>query len=288
MKIEEVKKLPALDRLLYWITERESIRVKKEKGLPRPWTDDTVLQTYFFCNVIRADDKVSRYLMDKWYGPHKDSRFIVAACCLARMFNEISTLEVIGGHLFGAHNTMIPFVQFGPVKAALKEHWKKHNLFRGAYIISGKKGEDKLTTVIDRCRKVAESYTFDTSSMEKSHAELIKYDGFGNFLAGQVVADARWAVTGEWADKKTWAPVGPGSKQGMDRLLSENFTKPVPEYDFLTELRKLMAVYRKRLPRKLSDRMEAQDSQSTLCEFSKYEKGLWGDRRVKRKYPGAA
>ena len=39
------------ERLLAWIVERESIRRKKERGLPRPWTLDPVLDGYRFCNV---------------------------------------------------------------------------------------------------------------------------------------------------------------------------------------------------------------------------------------------
>ena len=44
MNIKDVVKLSPLDRLLYWIKERESIRLKKEAGEPKPWTDDEILR----------------------------------------------------------------------------------------------------------------------------------------------------------------------------------------------------------------------------------------------------
>ena len=44
-----------LDRYFYWQEERESIRRKKENGLPAPWTDDPILQEFKFCQVYREE-----------------------------------------------------------------------------------------------------------------------------------------------------------------------------------------------------------------------------------------
>lgn len=48
----------------YFIIERESIRKKKEAGLPRPWTDDYILDKCHFANVDREYDKASKILFD--------------------------------------------------------------------------------------------------------------------------------------------------------------------------------------------------------------------------------
>ena len=37
--------------------ERESIRLKREQGLPGPWTQDEVFQRGRFLNVFREDDR---------------------------------------------------------------------------------------------------------------------------------------------------------------------------------------------------------------------------------------
>ena len=44
--LQEAKKT-----LLYWISERESIRKKKKSGEPKPWTKDPILRDYKFCHV---------------------------------------------------------------------------------------------------------------------------------------------------------------------------------------------------------------------------------------------
>jgi len=48
---------------LYFIKERESIRLKKESGLLRPWTEDKILHKYKFCNIDRKNDKGTQTLL---------------------------------------------------------------------------------------------------------------------------------------------------------------------------------------------------------------------------------
>ena len=47
------------EALVHWITERWSILKKREAGQSKPWTEDKVLQSEYFCNVNREDDKVT-------------------------------------------------------------------------------------------------------------------------------------------------------------------------------------------------------------------------------------
>lgn len=46
---------------LYFINQRESVRIKKDAGLPAPWTDE-ILQKYKFTNVRRRDDRHTKYV----------------------------------------------------------------------------------------------------------------------------------------------------------------------------------------------------------------------------------
>jgi len=81
MKIEQVKKLDVQERWLYWIKEREKIRLAKDAGDSKPWTDDVILQSYRFCNVRRMDDKVSQWLLNNWYKPYRGHPHMLKACC---------------------------------------------------------------------------------------------------------------------------------------------------------------------------------------------------------------
>lgn len=52
---------------MFWkyVHERQMVWFRRQRGDPEPWTQDTVLQTYFFCNVYRELDKGSQYFKDQ-------------------------------------------------------------------------------------------------------------------------------------------------------------------------------------------------------------------------------
>ena len=56
------------DGFIKFIKERECVRVKKEAGEERPWTNDEILDKTKFTNIFREDDKVSKFIFDKVEG----------------------------------------------------------------------------------------------------------------------------------------------------------------------------------------------------------------------------
>lgn len=50
---------------LYWYfaAERQAIFDRRVAGMAQPWTHDPILQTFKFCNVYRATDRVSQYMI---------------------------------------------------------------------------------------------------------------------------------------------------------------------------------------------------------------------------------
>lgn len=280
MNIADVKKLSPLERLTYWIKERESIRLKKEAGEPKPWTDDTILQSYRFCNVRRMDDKVSRWLMTNWYEPYKDHKNVLLACVLARQLNNPDSLGEIG----------FP-ERWDPKKVAtVLEKRVERGLrnFSAAYMITGTLGGTKVEQIV---YKVADPIykrppVVDRSSLRTTAENLLPYKGFSTFIAGQVVADLRWTMTGTWEDKNRWAPKGPGSVRGLNRLNGQPHDRPMKTKEFEEGLTNVIFTLKKLIPSTITRRIEAHDYQSCLCEFDKYERTLFEGRRPKQKYPG--
>lgn len=285
MNIEDVKTLTPLNRLIYWIEERESIRLRKERGDPRPWTDDAILDRYRFCNVRRMDDRVSRWLLDEWYRPNFDHKNMLQAAALARFVNTPRCLATIGHCVFTPDGS-------GPkwktVKEILRVRKSEGTVFNPAYMVRGNtsKSPDKIGTVIDEYigALVEAEIRVDTTSMEATHAAILPVYGFGSFMAGQVVADLRWGMSGTWADRDRWAPRGPGSVRGMNRLHGREITLSFSQETFGVLLGDLIAWCRKVLPSSISERLEAMDYQSCLCELDKYERTLFEGRRPKSIY----
>lgn len=279
MKLSQVKKMKPLSRLVYWITERESIRLKKEANEPQPWTDDEILSTYRFCNVRRADDKVSAWLIQNWFNPHFDHPKMIQAIALARFINKIESMDLIT-HLVFAEKGL----KFEAIKKTLRKHRDAGNVvFGAAYMIRGNEGEDKIECVTDYYVKALKVH-LSTSSMQETWYQIHSCFGFGSFMAGQVVADARHAIKGTWEDKMTWAPIGPGSQRGMNRLHSRPTHQTIKQSQFLTELQELHRQLKSEVSSTIMDRLELHDIQNTLCETDKYNRALFGEGKPKQIY----
>ena len=80
--------------LKHWMVERENIRLKREAGLPAPWTEDKILRDYKFCNVRREDDKNSKWLI-KNIAENSTLSLVnkVTNIICARMYNNLTTME---------------------------------------------------------------------------------------------------------------------------------------------------------------------------------------------------
>lgn len=278
MKIDKVRNLHPVERFFYFVQERESIRLRKEAGEPKPWTDDVIMSNYRFCNVRRMDDKVSNWLYDNWYCPNMGHKNMLGAIVMARHFNLPSTLEAIG----------FP-KRWNPNKVGAKLRALKPPIFNGAYMVRGNDGVDKVATVVDYTTAGfmgRRKPKIDTSSMEASWRAILPMYGMGSFMAGQVVADARWAIEGTWEDCHDWAPMGPGSKRGMNRLYSRDIREPMAQEDFLAKLKVTASFLRSALPKSIWGRLELMDYQNCMCEFDKYCRALFNEGRPKQRYQG--
>ena len=281
MKIKETAKLSPMNRLIYWIKERESIRLKKEAGEPKPYTDDEILQRYRFCNVRRMDDKVSRWLYDNWYLPNYDHPSILVAATLARQLNNICSLASVG-FPYKWNPKAVESVLNNRVKKGLKN-------FGSAYMITGTLGGTKIQQVVHKVVTplVLNGPEIDRSSMENTATSLLPYAGFSHFIAGQVVADLRWAMKGSWLDRMTWASIGPGSRRGINILLGRPMDQLMKQSEFTEYFLVVMEGLKRKLPSGITKRLEAHDYQNCLCEFFKYTKTLLGLGRPKQLYDGA-
>jgi hypothetical protein len=267
---------PDLDTLIYYVTERERIRLKKERGDPWPWTDDPILRDKKFCNVHREDDRGTRWIADHWRTPHADDPDLWFAMVVARNVNRIESLTEIG---YPVPWDPDHFVEVMTRRLARTE------AYGSAYVITTSTGYrlgQNMATF--QCEKVfgplwQSEWTRrrlrprPRQSLSEYAGYLRKEWGFKGFMTGQVIADLkhvgplRGAV--DWYD---WAVSGPGSRRGMSRLLSRPLQERSGgkidarwnEYDWLTALRALQT----EIARRGID-LAAQDLEHCLCEYDK-------------------
>lgn len=279
---------PNQEQLIYWITERESIRKKKEAGLPAPWSDNPVMQETYFCNVNREDDKVTRWIRQNWtydLSIHGDDMFYDFDIIVARIFNLPDCLE----ELKQPTTFYSPYDWISDAEFTLAERKQRgENVWNGAYIIStnGKK-MDKASYCLMILEKLANSpkVTHNCSTLYEAHQALMKVEGLASFLAAQVVADLKNTVGHPLSKAEDWftfsAP-GPGSLRG----LSWFFEEKVSAKNYHAKIKEAYEILEFELPEEILEFLCFQNLQNCFCEYDKFMRVTNGTGRSKRKYRG--
>jgi len=286
--------------LANYIKERELVRLCKENtSMPRPWSKDQILNTYRFCNVRREDDTVTRWIAANLRNPLANDPNLIPVLCAARLINRVETLEVLKDILLD--------VGWSPraCTAKLREQRRKGRpIITGAYMIRTPFGMDKikgLNEVLKPIQKHAERKGFSEDNLFELHAELVKFPCMGSFMAGQVVADAKYVAPYDTAENwATFASSGPGSRRGLNRIMNQPLKQGWDEKEWWIQLLllrhdlniELTSRYNKRIVARDAviyhhgsiGALHAQDVQNNLCEFDKYERARLGEGTPKQRY----
>lgn len=262
----------------YWVNERWQILKRREAGEGKPWSEDPIMRSIYFCNVRREDDKTTKFVRD-WAKDWKMPQQLVVGYTFARFMNLPSTLR----HF----DLDIIITDPDYVLDRMKEiRCEGKKLFSGAYLIStcGQKMDklDYVMNVVNEVYRLVEC----KPTLQEQWEELTKINGLGNFLAAQIVADLKNTKGTAWydaVDKDTFVARGPGSVRGMNWYLHGESRESMSDLEFKRGLdiarSDLYATYPE-LPLICN-----QDLQNCFCEFSKYMRVLHGGG-TKRKYQG--
>lgn len=262
-----------LSKLNFWISERESIREQKERGDPKPWTSDPVLQQFKFCNVRREDDRVTKWFAANWRNKsHWDNRNFVAAIILGRVINWPETLAEFG-YPYEWNPVELHHVLVGRAARGLK-------VFTGAYMVSqyGSK-KPKAQLVTENADRYFKQLPVVGKTLQSTWENLQMYEGVGSFMAGQVVADLKHTKYLVHApDWHNWAALGPGSSRGINRLYDRPINFNLSQDQALDELREIRD--------KIEVTICLQNVQNCMCEFDKYMRVLTGQGVPRARYDG--
>lgn len=274
-----------LDTYFYWIHERETIRLNKEvEQKPPPWTDDSILQKFKFCQVFREDDRTTRWFRTHIRDPYRDDPEVLMATVIFRWFNYIET-----GRTLVKNKLHLEWDR----KKAIEEITKQNKWVTGAYIVKTPNRMDKVTGVAECIshmwgdREKLVEKILATNSLEKSWNILRDYPYMGPFMAYEVITDLRHTyLLRDAEDILTWANAGPGAMRGLNRLAGRELGFCKRSHPWNEEMRNLWEISREKLNPNLIDldKFEMREIEGGLCEFDKYSRILNEEGRTRSVY----
>jgi len=275
----------SIKHLLYWVWEREAIRIAKDNKHQGDLTEDSIFKQYRFCNVRRRDDRVSKWIIENMLvhaEPDEDDIWFISA--IARFVNWPPTLFKLlsEGAILSKAQDFDSKLFCNIIDGIATDEGK---VWTGAYMVradgkyptkSGAVAEYLMSSVNSRenIRSAVKS-----KSVENIITEISNCHGFGTFMSGQIAADLSYVY--DLKDQNTWAPMGPGSQRGLNRLCK----KPLKQTWKQDEFNETLIAVKNEIHEKLDiTDLTLHDVQNVMCEMDKYWRVLYGEGRPRATY----
>jgi hypothetical protein len=267
---------------LYWTfaSRRHDAFQRRAAGKPAPWTDDRILRVFKFCNVFRAADRVSQYLIRRV--AYADEASVCAdrifQIVAFRTFSNVATWEGLRS-LLGAAPTIADLAS-GRFEHAL-DHVKatRGGLYTGAFILCANKaygfdekhrnhvGLFKHMFVRDKLAEVIRG----ANSLEAVVRRLQAYPLMGPFMAYQTAIDLNYSDLVNF-DEDEYTQAGPGALRGIRKAFTDpGDYSPSDAIAWMVD-RQEAEFERLALPFSglFGRRLHAIDCQGLFCELDKY------------------
>lgn len=251
------------------ITERERIRLKKEAGDKPPFTDDIILQECRFCNINRENDKVTRYIRNKY----KYSDYLYVNLMIARIINRMDVLDTI--YPLDSNTNISDCCEF--INSVIDKRIEEGKTYFSSVYMTNCSQDKFVFEMIPEIYGATDLLSLDTC--QKVFNRLTSIPGLGNFLANQIVQDAKNTAgcsIYNASDKFQFTCIGPGSKRGISYYYEQNVTdKQFAKY--LEMLYKDCEEYFKNNdPLGILPQLDMHNLQNCLCEYGKYVRNIDG------------
>lgn len=267
---------------LYWkfASERQKIFEARLRGGPGPWTDDPILETYKFCNVFRAADRVSQYMIHdvvyrKEVSLPEDRLFQIVAF---RTFSRIEMWERLVEILGRA--PIIQDLVNGSFEGALDRiRDEGGKLYTGAFILCATDAYGRKLKHLNHVALFTDMFVekklsaklLAARSLKEVYDLLHEFPLMGDFMSYQTAIDLNYSEYINFSEND-FTQAGPGALRGMKKVF-EDFGDYSP-----SELIMWMVEHQeeefKRLGLQFNGlfgrRLHAIDAQGLFCETDKY------------------
>lgn len=213
---------------LYWhfASERQRAYMRRVAGESQPWTDDPILQTYKFCNVYRAADRVSQYMIrevcyhDESCAPD-DRLFQIVAF---RTFSKIETWRSVRSFL-GRYPTLDDLADGSFTEALNRAKAENGGLYTGAFILCATDAYGQSLKHLNHVELFRHMFLaeglgerlLDARSLRDVYNLLHAYPLMGDFMSYQTTIDLNYSDLINFSENE-FTQAGPGALRGIKKV----------------------------------------------------------------------
>jgi hypothetical protein len=213
---------------LYWYfaSERQQAFVRRVAGQDWPWTDDPIIQEYKFCNVFRAADRVSQYMIREVCYHNEpctpeDRLFQIVAF---RTFSKIGTWRSVREFL-GHYPTLDDLGDDSFTKALDYAKVKQGGLYTGAFILCATDAYGQTLKHLNHIELFRHMFLKDalgerllrTRSLYEVYYLLHGYPLMGDFMSYQITIDLNYSDLIDFSENE-FTQAGPGALRGIKKV----------------------------------------------------------------------
>jgi len=267
---------------LYWkfAAERQKAFEARVSGESWPWSDDRILQEYKFCNVFRAADRVSQYMIRNVAYKDDDSTpqdrlFQIVAF---RTFSNIRTWESVTAKL-GRSPRLEDLADDGFKRSLTLTRDENGGLYTGAFILCATDAYGQSIKHLNHVALFKHMFLMEgladrllaATSLENVYLMLHEFPLMGDFMSYQTAIDINYSAHINFSEDDFTQP-GPGAVRGMKKVfLDLNGLTPREAIMWMVDNQEAEF---KRLGYNFNGlwgrRLHAIDAQGLFCETDKY------------------
>ncbi|MGH3549932.1 MAG: nucleotide kinase domain-containing protein [Pseudonocardiaceae bacterium] len=212
---------------LYWYfaSERQRAFERRVAGEEWPWTDDSILQEYKFCNVFRAADRVSQYMIqDVCYHQEtcspEDRLFQIVAF---RTFSKIDTWRTVQ-EVLGRYPRLDDLASGAFTKSLEEAKCVNGGLYTGAFILCATDAYGQNLKHLNHVELFRDMFLtgrlgkklLAARSLREVYNLLHEYPLMGDFMSYQITIDLNYSDLINFSENE-FTQAGPGALRGIKK-----------------------------------------------------------------------
>lgn len=293
MKHPPVPRADIYDLYWYFAAERQVALERRMAGERGPWTEDPILQQYKFCNVFRASDRVSQYMIRNviYNGESCSTNDKLFQIVAFRTFSKPETWESAREFL-GHYPTLDDLTGESFSKALEYAKTKNGGLYTGAFILCANDAYGHSEKHLNHIALFRHMFLQEDLADSLLQARFLKevyellhaFPLMGDFMSYQTAIDLNYSDLINF-DEDSFTKAGPGSLRGMKKAFTslgdytpdETILWMVARQD--QEFKRFGLTFNGLRGRKL----HAIDCQGLFCELDKYTRIAMPELKSARK-----